>query len=416
MSMPAAAAQGQATGASEAHGVPKRRLPMVHKLAYKNLFHDKLSLLVTLIGIVFSVVLVAVQLSMYEGTERLVTSVIERAPADLWVVPLETKSFDDPFPLIGREKQALQSIPGVSKVNEMVVSFATWKRKSGGNTTVSIVGLDDLPHGRLPWDIEVGSAQDILRPSSIAIDAVYFKELGLKASNSDELLKPSEAINYKAEINGFQVTVTAVTHGIRSFTTVPYIFTSIANARALTDTAPEQANFIRVQVAEGSDLAAIKKQIEFRLPDRNVLTHEEFRTRNIDRWMFETGAGVGIIAGTLLGIIVGIVIVAQTLYSSTKDHLNEFATLRALGASAGYINKVILIQAVLSAVIGYVVGMALAILIVWIVKVTETELPMAMTPTLAGYLFALTVGMCVLASVGAIFKVIRIDPAAVFSH
>jgi putative ABC transport system permease protein len=64
---------------------------------------------------------------------------------------------------------------------------------------------------------------------------------------------------------------------------------------------------------------------------------------------------------------------------------------------------VILIQAVLSAIIGYVVGMALAILIVWVVKVTETELPMAMTPTLAGYLFALTVGMCVLASVGAIF-------------
>lgn len=416
MSMPAAAARGQAIGATDAHGVPRRRLPMVHKLAYKNLFHDKLSLLVTLVGIVFSVVLVAVQLSMYEGTERLVTSVIDRAPADLWVVPLETKSFDDPFPLTGREKQALLSIPGVSRVNEMVVSFANWKRKSGGSTTVSIVGLDDLPSGPLPWDLEVGSKESILRPSSIAIDAVYFKELGLKKPNSDELLTPEAALNYSAEINGFQTTVTAVTHGIRSFTTVPYVFTSIANARALTDTAAEQASFIRVHMAEGSDIEAAKKRIDFRLPDRNVLTHEEFRKRNIDRWMFETGAGVGIIAGTLLGIIVGIVIVAQTLYSSTKDHLNEFATLRALGASANYINKVILIQAVLSAVIGYVVGMALAILIVWIVKVTETELPMAMTPTLAAYLFALTVGMCVLASVGAIFKVIRIDPAAVFSR
>ena len=48
-------------------------------------------------------------------------------------------------------------------------------------------------------------------------------------------------------------------------------------------------------------------------------------------------------------MIVGVVIVAQTLYSSTKDHLNEFATLRALGASAGYIHKVILIQALMSA-------------------------------------------------------------------
>ena len=46
-------------------------------------------------------------------------------------------------------------------------------------------------------------------------------------------------------------------------------------------------------------------------------------------------------------------IVAQTLYSSTKDHLNEFATLRAIGSSRRYIYKVIICQALLSAVIGF---------------------------------------------------------------
>ena len=56
---------------------------------------------------------------------------------------------------------------------------------------------------------------------------------------------------------------------------------------------------------------------------------------------------------------------AQTLYASTKDHLNEFATLRALGASAGYINKVILMQAVLSALIGYLLGMVLSMVVIW---------------------------------------------------
>ena len=70
--------------------------------------------------------------------------------------------------------------------------------------------------------------------------------------------------------------------------------------------------------------------------------------------MFNTGAGAALIMGAALGIIVGVVIVAQTLYASTKDHLNEFATLRALGASASYIHAVILIQALLSAVMGYI--------------------------------------------------------------
>ena len=109
----------------------------------------------------------------------------------------------------------------------------------------------------------------------------------------------------------------------------------------------------------------MRAALSSRLPDAEILTHAEFRKRSLDYWLFETGAGAALIAGAALGIIVGIVIVAQTLYASTKDHLNEFATLRALGASAGYINKVILMQAVLSALIGYLLGMALSLVVIW---------------------------------------------------
>ncbi len=80
--------------------------------------------------------------------------------------------------------------------------------------------------------------------------------------------------------------------------------------------------------------------------------------------------------------MVGTVIVAQTLYSSTKDHLNEFATLRALGSSSGYIYKVILAQAGLSAVIGYVLGILISLGILYVSR--NTPLPLVMTPGLAG--------------------------------
>ena len=84
-----------------------------------------------------------------------------------------------------------------------------------------------------------------------------------------------------------------------------------------------------------------------------MLTPAEFRERSRHFWLFGTGAGAALFAGALLGVIVGTVIVAQTLYSSTKDHLNEFATLRAIGSSRRYIYKVIICQALLSAVIGF---------------------------------------------------------------
>ena len=145
-----------------------------------------------------------------------------------------------------------------------------------------------------------------------------------------------------------------------------------------------------------------------------ILTQAEFRNRSLDYWLFQTGAGGALIAGAVLGIIVGIVIVAQTLYASTKDHLNEFATLRALGASAGYIHKVILIQALLSAVLGYLLGMVLSLGIAWASQ--HSSLQVLMTPGLAAVLFCLTVGMCVLSAMSAILKVTRIDPAAVFSR
>ena len=119
-------------------------------------------------------------------------------------------------------------------------------------------------------------------------------------------------------------------------------------------------------------------------------------------------AGIGGIA-----IVVGIVVVAQTLYASTKEHINEFATLRALGASSGFIRKVILWQAVLSALMGYVLGMVLAKIVTYLLS---DMLPILMTFNLIWGLLALTVGMCVLAAVSAILKVVRIDPAVVFSR
>ena len=379
-----------------------KAIKMAPKLAYRNLFHDRLSLFVTLIGIVFSVVLVAVQCGLYLGSERTIAAVIDQTEADLWVVPIGTKSFDDASLLTGREKYRVLSTPGVANVEEMVIGFASWRKPEGGKKAFILVGSDWKNGGLAPWNIVEGSLDELSKPNAVAVDKSYFKDLGIKR------------LGDQAEINGGRVTVAAVTERIRSFTTLPYVFTSLSRARAMVGAAAEQASYQLVRVAQGTDVEQVRASLAERLPDTEVLTHDEFRERSLNYWLFKTGAGAALIAGAVLGIIVGVVIVAQTLYSSTKDHLNEFATLRALGASAGYIHAVILIQALLSAVIGYLAGMVLAGLVIWGSK--ATTLNIVMTPKLAAWLFALTVGMCVIAAISAIFKVTRIDPAGVFSR
>jgi putative ABC transport system permease protein len=395
----------QTTGAARTPappGAPKRRVRMAPKLAYRNLFHDTTSLFVTLIGIVFSVVLVAVQCGLYIGSERTIASIQDHVTADLWVVPMGTKSFDDPSFMTGREKFAVLSTPGVATAQELVVGFANWRKPRGGTTAVLLIGSDLNGDGLKPWDIVEGSVAQISAPGGIAAEKTYFNDLGIKA------------LGDPAEINNTKVTVHAVTKGIRSFTTLPYVFTTLPRARALMDAGQDQATYTLVKLSPGANLEKVRADLGSRLKDAEILTHDEFRQRGLDYWLFETGAGAALIAGALLGLIVGIVIVTQTLYASTKDHLNEFATLRALGASAGYIHKVILLQALLSAVLGYAAGIVLSMIVIWASQ--STTLLIVMTPKLAAALFFVTVGMCVLAAISAIFKVTRIDPAGVFSR
>ena len=380
----------------------KRTIPMVVKLAYRNLFHDRLSFAVTIVGIVFSVVLVAVQTGIYLGSEKKIAAILDQAPADLWVVPLGTKSYDDPSLLSGRERHMVLSTPGVQNAEDMVVSFARWRKPEGGTTTILLVGSEAVSDAPLPWNIAEGSREALEAPNTVAIDKSYFPDLGIKA------------VNDQAEINGVNVEVAATTRRIRSFTTLPFVFTSIEEARRLTGTGQNQATYERVLLTPGADLEAVRHEIVARLPDTEVLTQTEFVKRSQAYWLFQTGAGAALIAGAVLGLIVGVVIVAQTLYSSTKDHINEFATLRALGAGAGYIVKVILMQAVLSGFIGFMLGLALSLGVIQAAQ--DTKLTIVMTPGLAASLFAITIGMCIFAAISAIVKVVRIDPAVVFSR
>ena len=380
----------------------KRRVPMVVKLAYRNLFHDRLSFFVTIVGIVFSVVLVAIQTGIYLGSEKKIAAIIDQAPADLWVVPLGTKSFDDPSVLSGRERHMILSTPGVARAEDIVVSFGRWRKPEGGTTTVIIVGTGADSDYILPWNIVEGSREALEAPNTVGIDQSYFPDLGITK------------LGDRAEINGVNVEIATLTKRVRSFTTLPYVFTSIEEARRLTGAGQDQATYERVQLADGANLETVRAEITARLPDTEVITQDEFRKRSQAYWLFQTGAGAALIAGAVLGLIVGVVIVAQTLYASTKDHINEFATLRALGAGAGYIVKVILMQAVLSGLIGYLLGITLALGVIHAAQ--DTKLNVVMTPELALTLFAVTIGMCIFAALSAIIKVVRIDPAVVFSR
>ena len=140
MTMSAATAKSIAPARVARVGKRRKAVPMIPKLAYRNLFHDRLSLIVTLTGIVFSVVLVAVQFGLYLGSENRIAAMLDNAKADLWVVPSAPKALTIPRFFSGRERHAILSTPGVASAEELVVGFASWRKPRGGSTAALLVG------------------------------------------------------------------------------------------------------------------------------------------------------------------------------------------------------------------------------------------------------------------------------------
>jgi putative ABC transport system permease protein len=375
---------------------------MTLTLAFRNLFHDRVRLAVTLVGILFSIVLIAVQLGLYLGARGMIISTIDRAEGDVFIMAYGTKNFEEAQPIGLREKYTALSTEGVERAIPLVAAFTDWKKPTGGSTLAVVIGTDVEAGGLVPWNVVAGDLSALGARDAVFVDKTYLAELGVKG------------VGDVAQIGASRVRITGLTDGIRSFTVTPFVFTTLNRARALLGMPADQITYVLVKVAPGYSAEGVRDALKPKVPDGEVLTKAEFRDRSLNHWLFATGAGVALIGGALLGLVVGTVIVAQTLYSSTKDHLNEFATLRALGSSSGYIHRVILSQAALSGVLGYILGMAIALLIVYFTE--ESALPIVMTWGLAGLLFALTILMCGASAITAINKVTKIDPTMVFNR
>ena len=377
-------------------------MSLVFTLASRNLFQDRLRFLASLVGIVFSVVLVMVQMGLYLGFGRMVTTMIDHASTDLWIVSRGAKCFEDLTLLNMSLRNRLLAIGGVADVIPIMIGFSAWMLPDGAMTPVFVVGSDFASGGLSPWNIVEGTAQSLNAPGTVAIDRSYYDRLGVSG------------VGATAEIRGEPVTVGAVTDGIRSFTTTPYVFTHLEDARTYIGLPANLVSHFLVRVKAGEDIERIRRDILANISGIQALTPDQFREQSRSFWLFGTGAGAALFAGALLSVVVGTAIVAQTLYSSTKEHLYEFATLRAIGASNAYIYKVIISQAVLNAVIGFFIAALIGAAVVHFTA--RSPLQVVITAGLTIELFLLTVVMCIVSAIAAILRVVRVDPAIVLTQ
>lgn len=369
-------------------------------LAWRNLFYDKVRLVVTLTGVVFAVVLITVQLGLFMGFTRTTSNISDNSKADLWVAQEGFRNLDQAAPFPERKLYQVMAVAGVEKAEKYVVQFSRWKRADGGEEGVTIVGFNpDNPLGG-PWNLVAGSVTDLKGADTVIIDEIYRDKLGVTR------------LGQTVEINDHRARVVGLTRDIRSFTTNPRVFTSFKNALNYTRMSEDETTYVLVKAAQGADLQTLKREIVAHVAGVEAYTTPEFSRKTQIYWMFSTGAGVALLIAAGMGLVVGVVVVAQTIYATTIDHLREYGTLKAMGASNGYIYRVIIKQAAISAVIGYALGMFVSMFVVRASSKGGAAITVSWEMGLG--MLVLTFLMCVAASVVSINKVTRIDPAMVF--
>jgi putative ABC transport system permease protein len=369
-------------------------------LALRNLLHDRMRFVVTLTGIVFSVVLSAIQLGLFVGFTRATSDVIAHAGADVWVMSRGVGNLENGVAFPEQRAYQVRALPGVEAVQKHLVAFGQWKRADGAEEGCLLIGVDLAGGMGFPWNVVEGSVAGLAEPDGVIVDELYKAKLGVTR------------IGETFEIRGHRVRVVGFTRGIRTFTTAPPVFASFKRAQDYAGLRADQVLYLLVKATPGTEADALAARITAGVPDVTALSTEAWRKKQQDYWMFGTGAGITVLIAAGLGLLVGVVVVAQTIYAATVDHIREYGTLKAMGATNAYIYRVIIKQAAISGLIGYGIAILIATTVsrASLAGTTAIILP---TPLSLG-LFVLTLGMCVGASMVSINKVTRIDPAMVF--
>ena len=369
-------------------------------LATKSLLHDKLRFVITVSGVAFAVTLVFVQVGLFLGLLDNASITIEKMNADLWVTSKNVPNIDFPQPFSENYVQRVRSIPGVARADNLIVWYMNVNLPTGAQESTLTYALEDFSGWNIPWKLNEGSLADLGRGKYVIFDNSAMKRFG------------AFAVGDYREMLGQRVRIIGRTDEARSFTTTPISFLDYTRAQSISEDLRGKTTYIVVQLGPGADVDAVRGEIQRRLPYNDVYTQAEWAARSRAYWVESTGLGLNMILTVFLGCLVGVVVVAQTLYTSTMEHIREFGTVKAIGGSNSLIYSILGKQAAIAAVAGYIVGTAMAFAMQPVIA--KIDLKLIIPPQLAVWVFAGAVAMCLASAVISFRKVASIDPALVF--
>jgi putative ABC transport system permease protein len=377
-------------------------------LAWMQLARQRLRLAIALGGVAFAVVLMLMQLGFQTSLFDSATRLHRLLMADLVVIHVDTfglqsvKSFSD------RAVYQALGDSDVTSVATLYLGRALW-RNPFNLTNRNIYLLAFKPEETVLDMPDVNAGKDALKVAeTVLFDERSRKEFGAVGP----AFRSGQPV--KTEIGAQRVHVVGLFAFGATFIADGNVVTSEQTFLQVTGRERGMIEIGLVRLADGADRAAVQERLGHVLPANvAVLTKQQFVDKELLFWKKNTAVGFIFGFGVLMGFIVGAVIVYQILYADVSDHLAEYATLKAIGYTNGFLSLVVLGEALILSVLGFLPG---AVLSLGLYRLCEkaTQLAIHLEPRMWAGVFGLTLLMCVMSGVLAVRKVQSADPADVF--
>jgi putative ABC transport system permease protein len=291
-----------------------------------------------------------------------------------------------------------RATPGIAQASALIMAGTSIAKPGGGNLAITVVGVDTDTMLGGPFNVVAGDPLALRQADTIFLEDSQREKYGAVNVGSTR------------ELNGQRIRVGGFTWGLVPFGP-PYAFADIDLAREVTDVAVDRMNFVLVRVQPGMRPEDIRDAISPRVPEALVLTRDEYHTSIVTTLLKEQlGMSFGI--STSFGLIIGLVIVSLSMFSSVLDNLREFGTLKAIGCTNGDLSILLLVQSMLYALIGSVVGLG------WVTNVVEGIRNPLLVPIIPHYVIyaapLVMVVLCLFASTLALMRIRRLEPGMVF--
>lgn len=372
---------------------------MRRRVAVQMLAHERSTTAGAVLGVVAIVFLVGQQLAVLFGLLTLMSALIDNSGADIWVVPRNVNNTNSTGTLPIRYVDRLMALDEIEWAEPVIYAGAQLRLADGTSRPVQVVGCARPRLAGGPWQFAQGTGSLLLAYGNVTIDRLDLAELG------------NPQLDQIVEVNSRRVRIAGFTSGARAFG-APLVFASLAKARELVRLPDDRCSNILVRLRSGTNLSRALELIRAVLPKAEALTVGELAVNTKVYNLTRTGIGSSFGFSTVIGVLVGVVIITLTMYTNVLNRQRDFAVLRALGARARDVFLIILFQALTIGLVGIIIGFLL--LAGFLLGVQGSRLPANLPYWVPVVHVLLTFLLCIAGSAIALRRALRIEPAAAF--